>query len=62
MTTDRSNEKKKKPSGAQKRKKKKEQEELVADVERLKLGPTPLWKFIVDHPDIFEAHVLRSGK
>jgi hypothetical protein len=54
--------KKKKPSGAQKRKKKKEEEELVADVERLKLGPTPLWKFIVDHPDIFEAHVLLSGK
>ena len=54
--------KKKKPSGAQKRKKKKEQEELVANVERLKLGPTPLWKFVVDHPDIFEAHVLLSGK
>ena len=53
--------KKKKPSGAQKRKKKKEQEELVANVERLKLGPTPLWKFVVDHPDIFEAHVLLSG-
>ena len=52
---------KKKPSGAQKRKKK-EQEELVANVERLKLGPSPLWKFIVDHPDIFEAHVLLSGK
>ena len=28
----------------------------------MKLGPTPLWKFIVDHPDIFEAHVLLSGK
>jgi len=56
------NEKKKKPSGAAKRKKKKEQERLVADVERLKLGPSPLWKFIVDHPDIFEAHVLLSGK
>ena len=54
--------KKKKPSGVQKRKKKKEQEELVANVERLKLGPSPLWKFIVDHPDIFEAHVLLSGK
>jgi hypothetical protein len=24
--------------------------------------PTPLWKFVVDHPDIFEAEVLRSGK
>jgi hypothetical protein len=23
--------------------------------------PTPLWKFIVDHPDIFETHVLKSG-
>ena len=53
--------KNKKPSGAQKRKKKKEQEELIADIERLKLGPTDLWKFVVDHPDIFEAHVLLSG-
>ena len=63
--------KKSKPlTGAQKRKQKrelqereelKEQNELVADIERLKLGPTPLWKFIVDHPDIFEAHVLLSG-
>ena len=61
MTTDRSNEKKKKPSGAQKRKEKKEQEELVADVERLKLGPTDLWKLITDYPDIFESHVLLSG-
>jgi hypothetical protein len=24
-------------------------------------APTPLWKFIVDHPDIFEKHVLLSG-
>ena len=24
--------------------------------------PTRLWKCIVDHPDIFEAHVLLSGK
>jgi hypothetical protein len=24
--------------------------------------PAPLWKFIVDHRDIFEAHVLLSGK
>jgi hypothetical protein len=61
MTTDRSNEKKKKPSGAQKRKEKKEQEELVADVERMKLGPTDLWKLITDYPDIFETHVLLSG-
>ena len=56
------NKEKKKPSGAAKRKKKKEKERLVADVERLKLGPSPLWKFIVDHRDIFEAHVLLSGK
>jgi len=65
------NMKKSKPlTGAQKRKQKRDQkekeeqnkQELVADVERLNLGPTPLWKFIVDHPDIFEAHVLRSGK
>jgi hypothetical protein len=57
-------------TGAQKRKQKRDQKEneehiqkeLVADVERLQLGPTPLWKFIVDHPDIFEAHVLLSGK
>jgi len=63
--------KKSKPlTGAQKRKQKREQrereendrKELVADVERLKLGPNPLWKFIVDHADIFEAHVLLSGK
>ena len=53
---------KKKPSGAAKRKKKKDQERLVAEIERSKLEPTPLWKFIVDHPDIFEAHVLLSGK
>jgi hypothetical protein len=53
--------KNKKPSGAQKRKKKKEQEELVADIERLKLGPTDLWKLITDYPDIFETHVLKSG-
>ena len=57
-------------TGAQKRKQKRDQKEkeeniqkeLVADVERLQLGPTPLWKFIVDHPDIFEKHVLLSGK
>jgi hypothetical protein len=53
--------KNKKPSGAQKRKKKKEQEELVADIERLKLGPTDLWKLITEYPDIFETHVLKSG-
>jgi len=57
-------------TGAQKRKQRREQREreesdareLVDDVERLKLGPNPLWKFIVDHADIFEAHVLLSGK
>ena len=58
------NMKKSKPlTGAQKRKQKRDQKEreendqkeLVADVERLKLGPNPLWKFIVDHRDIFEA-------
>jgi hypothetical protein len=63
--------KKSKPlTGSQKRKQKRDQKEreendqkeLVADVERLKLGPNPLWKFIVDHRDIFEAHVLLSGK
>jgi len=63
--------KKSKPlTGAQKRKQKRDlkekeendQREIVADVERLQLGPNPLWKFIVDHADIFEAHVLLSGK
>ena len=53
--------KKKKPSGTHERKKKKEREELVADVERMKLGPTDLWKLITDYPDIFETHVLKSG-
>ena len=62
--------KKNKPlTGAQKRKQKRnrkekeenEQRESVADIERLNLGPTLLWKFVVDHPDIFEAHVLLSG-
>ena len=24
--------------------------------------PTPLWKLITDHPDIFETHVLKSGR
>ena len=64
------NVKKSKPlTGAQKRKQKRElqereereQKELVADIERLKLGPTDLWKLITDHPDIFETHVLKSG-
>ena len=62
--------KKSKPlTGAQKRKQKRElqekeereQRELVADIERLKLGPTDLWKLITDYPDIFETHVLKSG-
>jgi hypothetical protein len=62
--------KKSKPlTGAQKRKQKRElqereereQKELVADIERLKLGPTDLWKLITDYPDIFETHVLLSG-
>jgi hypothetical protein len=62
--------KKSKPlTGAQKRKQKRElqereereQKELIADIERLKLGPTDLWKLITDHPDIFETHVLKSG-
>ena len=62
--------KKSKPlTGAQKRKQKRElqereereQRELVADIERLKLGPTDLWKLITDYPDIFESHVLKSG-
>jgi hypothetical protein len=56
-------------TGAQKRKQKRElqeredreQRELVADIERLKLGPTDLWKLITDYPDIFETHVLLSG-
>jgi len=64
------NVKKSKPlTGAQKRKQKRElqereereREELVADIERLKLGPTDLWKLITDYPDIFETHVLLSG-
>jgi len=64
------NVKKTKPlTGAQKRKQKRElqereereQKELVADIERLKLGPTDLWKLITDYPDIFETHVLKSG-
>ena len=45
--------KKKQLSGAQKRKKKKEKEEAMkealADMERLKLGPTKLWTGLVTH-------------
>ena len=55
-------------TGAQKWKQKRElqereereQREVVADIERLKLGPTDLWK-ITEYPDIFETHVLLSA-
>ena len=55
--------KKKQLSGAAKRKKKKEKEdaiaETVADLERLKLGPTALWTgLVLHHRDIFVSHVL----
>jgi len=50
-------------SGAQKRKKKKEKEkavaEALADMERLKLGPTAIWTgLVVHHKDIFVSHVI----
>ena len=53
----------KKLSGAQKRKKKREKEEAmkeaVADMERLKLGPTKLWTgLVLHHKDIFVSHVI----
>jgi hypothetical protein len=53
----------KKISGAQKRKKKKEKEkaakEAVAEMERLKLGPTKLWTgLVLHHKDVFVSHVL----
>ena len=38
------------------------EEDSLSTVDVVDLKPTPLWKFIVDHPDIFEAHVLLSGK
>ncbi|CAL6326622.1 unnamed protein product [Bathycoccus prasinos] len=52
-----------KMSGAQKRKKKKEKEEAVkeavADMERLKLGPTKLWTgLVLHHKDVFVSHVI----
>jgi len=59
--------KKKQLSGAQKRKKKKEKEaavveavkEAVAEMERIKLGPTKLWTGLVLHQkDVFVSHVL----
>ena len=55
--------KKKQLSGAQKRKKKKENEEAMkealAEMERLKLGPTKLWTgLVLHHKDVFVSHVL----
>jgi hypothetical protein len=59
--------KKKQLSGAQKRKKKKEKEaavmeavkEAIAEMERIKLGPTKLWTGLVLHyKDVFVSHVL----
>ena len=57
----------KKISGAQERKKKKEKEEALkeaaADMERLKLGPTPIWTgLVLHHKDVFVSHVLRVPK
>ena len=53
----------KKISGARKRKKRKEKEEAakeaVAEMERLKLGPTKIWTgLVVHHKDVFVSHVL----
>jgi len=50
-------------SGAQKRKKEKRREkavaEALADMERLKLGPTAIWTGLVTHhKDVFVSHVL----
>ena len=50
-------------SGAQKRKKKKEREkaveEALADMERLKLGPTKIWTgLVLHHKDVFVSHVI----
>ena len=59
--------KKKQLSGVQKRKKKKEKEEAVveavmeavAEMERLKLGPTKVWTgLVLHHKDVFVSHVL----
>ena len=55
--------KKKQLSGAQKRKKKREKEdavkEAVADMERLKLGPTKIWTgLVLHHKDVFVSHVI----
>jgi hypothetical protein len=49
----------KKISGAQKRKKKREKEDLVAEMERLKLGPSKLWTgLVLHHKDVFVTHVI----
>ena len=52
-------------SGEAKREKEKEREEAmiakeaVADVERLKLGPTAIWTGLVTHhKDVFASHVM----
>ena len=55
--------KKKQLSGAQKRKKKKEKEEAMkealAEMERLKLGPSELWTgLVLHHKVVFVSHVL----
>jgi len=51
--------KKKQLSGAQKRKKKKEKEDALADMERLKLGPSKLWTgLVLHHKDVFVSHVI----
>ena len=59
--------KKKQLSGAQKRKKKKEKEaalmeavkEAIAEMERIKLGPTKLWTgLVLHHKDVFFSHVI----
>ena len=61
--------KKKQLSGAQKRKKKKEKEaavveavkEAIAEMERIKLGPTKLWTGLVLHQkDVFVSHFVEE--
>ena len=56
-------------SGAQKRKTKKEKEaavmeavkEAVAEMERIKLGPTKIWTgLVLHHKDVFVSHVFRN--
>ena len=58
--------KKKQLSGAQKRKKKKEKEEAMkealADMERLKLGPSKLWTgMVLHHKDVFVTYHVLPG-